>query len=66
MELYKIINEGDKVYIKTLVYNPKVWNGHQWSYMYVTDNYPEADIYNAKNFGMIENAWKWIKKHEPN
>lgn len=65
MDLYKIIETTDRVYVLTLVYNPKVWCGHQWSYMYVTDYYPSEKENQAKNFGLIENAWKWIQEHTP-
>lgn len=66
MDLHKIVDKGDRVYIKMLVYNPHVWCQSQWKYLWVTDYYPDDNFENAKNFGLIENAWKWIKENEPN
>jgi len=65
MDFYKVLSVGDKVYVKVLTYNNKVWNGHQWAYMYVTEHYPSENVQHAKNFESMEDAWKWINDHTP-
>jgi len=65
MDLYKIAKSGKKVYIRTLYYNNRVWNGHQWLYGYVTDTYPSEHESHAKDFGTVKEARKWIKEHTP-
>lgn len=65
IELYKIAKAGEKVYVRTLWFNAAVWNGHQWLYGYVTDTYPTDREANAKDFGTVKAAKKWIKEHMP-
>ncbi len=65
LDIYKITKIGKKVHIRTLCYNNRVWNGHQWLYGYVTDNYPSEHEAHAKDFGTVKEARKWIKEHIP-
>jgi hypothetical protein len=61
MNLFKIVTVQDKVYIKMLVYNSRVWCERQWAYYYVVENsYPSDYEQHATDFKTIEAAQVWI------
>lgn len=66
MNLFKIIRSGEKVFIKMLTYNPRVWCNKQWFYGYVMDGaYPTENEKYATDFKTVEAAEQWIKDNEP-
>lgn len=61
MELFKIVALHDKVIIKILTYNSRVWCERQWAYHYVVENsYPSDYLDHATDFKTVEAAQKWI------
>lgn len=66
MELFKVVKVRDKVLIKMLTYNERIWSERQWEYSYVrTGNYPTNDTHYATDFKTEEAAQQWIKEHNP-
>lgn len=63
MELFRIVRQGKKYYVKCLVYNPNVWCASQWRYLFVTDNYPTEQIRHAKQFTSRKSAQDWVKEN---
>lgn len=67
MDLFKIIDSGNKVFIKILTCNERVWSEHQWAYRYVREaEYPTSDEQYATDFKKVEAAEQWIKENSPN
>jgi hypothetical protein len=65
MELYKIEIDGDKVLVKALHYNAKLWAGSQWKYYYVHEGGYGTDRFFATDFKTVELAEAWISEHMP-
>lgn len=66
MEIYKIVKSGEKVFVKVLCYNNRVWCGHQWLYGLVRKgDYPTDNEAYATDFETVKAANKWIKEHMP-
>jgi hypothetical protein len=66
MELFKVVNLGDKVSVKTLTYNDRVWSGFQWAYSWVRINSsPTNDEKYATDFKTVDLAEAWINEHTP-
>lgn len=64
IELYKLETIKNKVYIKVLTYNPKVW--YQWSYLFFKDDsYPTSDIKYAKSYSTEAEAMMDVNKYIP-
>lgn len=66
MELFKIVQSGNKVFIKMLTHNDRIWSERQWGYSWVrTGTYPTNMEEYATDFKTLEVAQKWIKEHSP-
>lgn len=66
MDLFKIEKTGDRVLIRILVNNERVWSERQWYYNYVrTGEYPTNMEQYATDFKTVEAAEQWINEHAP-
>lgn len=66
MDLFKVVKFGDKVIVKMLVNNERVWSERQWYYNYVRKGeYPTNMEQYATDFKTVEAAEEWIKENLP-
>jgi uncharacterized membrane protein len=66
MDLFKVVTFGNKVFIKMLGYNERVWSERQWDYSFVRiGTYPTNMEQYATDFKTVEAAEQWIKENLP-